>query len=145
MANIVYKPITPYTKQNDTAITKYNFLDWLTCYGNIIPINGAVGSSTTSTIYTVPEGYVLFIIDSNLSSQANSGGGGGADLAVGNYFYIHQSYLNASTSANTSKSHYPMIRVNSSEIIVLRAFVNTSATAHLTGFLVDSALLPNLV
>lgn len=121
----------------------FNYYDWLSTKGTrIIKSSFSIGTSTN--LYTVPEGKILFIVSSWITGMKSSAGTGvGAFLEVNNssirLIGVQISDSNNNSGASNSNSYPFPIKIESGESITSSVGNSIQFSGGFAGFLVNKS------
>jgi len=146
---LALKPISPYDAKNNTPILQQKefnqtWLEFAAQKFQQVKLTGYAQNSTT-TIYTIPEGYIFYLTSAQVSYSSIGGGaatsnlyyyyfGSGANNRIGNSGFL----ANNIVSTNLININFPMsIQMRSGEqIIISSASAQIYINLSFQGFLV---------
>lgn len=138
-----------YSKKIDTQIQKQEFISGLMNYGRPINVYGFT-NNVASVLYSVPAGKTFFLLCSYVNLRAT----GGATTNAG-YIYSeadNSTILNlasnnvASSSLSETLTYSIPLRFNSgNRFLIQTGNAGLYILAQISGYEVDSALLPNFI
>lgn len=149
MGEVAYKPTEKVKKiyPGGTFIPpKFTptYYEWLASKGEVIAKNGS-STSSNFTIYTVPEGKILFIFSANMQLHYGSTTGGASiDFTLltvsGKYGlleFIYPTGTGEHHEFNISTTFPIPVKIYPGDTIVLGGGTNQQASATFTGILID--------
>jgi hypothetical protein len=148
MADIAYKPTSPYNEANATVLqnTRINLESGIVLNGRRICLGDDGISPSTTIVYTVPQGKTFFLVSDSISTSA-SAGSGNATLSVGpkaNGEIIDEVY--SATGGIYWRDHtktfpYPIKLLSGENITFVLVGASTDGAYSIQGYEVDSSLL----
>jgi len=150
MADVAYSPPQAYNEKLDTAISKTQLLTGIMLYGQRILLNGDIDriniGTNSNVIYTVPDGYTLFICNTMLDvyglyEMYGSIWVGASQLAIMRSINAENRVLSQSFTIPITAQSTEKIKITTQVIAV--GYSNSIASVG--GYLVANTVIPTFI
>jgi len=145
---VAFKPISGYDEEvAKTYVNKKDYFpsyyEWLSTKGQLINKIASTPAGGTTTIYSVPEDYILFITSAYLSLSAGVGGDGNSDISIAGNVATVLNCVCATSNNNSLVINFSIpLKIYGADVIKTGGNINNSSgVAGISGFLVKKDLI----